>query len=723
MQKIALVGNPNTGKTTLFNSLTNLSEHVGNWHGVTVDNKEYSFLFNGEKLTIVDLPGTYSLNSFSFEEEVTQKYLLLNNTIVFNIVDGNNLKRNLYLTFDLLEKGINPILIINYKNELQKNGIAIYTKKLEEELKIKVFLINAKNKRETQKMLVDAIEYIKHNKSTQRAYKSYLKIVNLYKNELSKIIPQKNLENLSQKYFVKPNYLLKCVLENNTLIINELNLDESALLNLQSFIKNHDTLSVFSQNKYKLIEDTCAICVKNENKTIYGLSRLDKILLNKYLSIPIFLCIIALIFYFIFMGPGKFISELFTLLVNTVFFSRILALFKNITVNEFVINLIAEGLIGGALSVLSFLPQVVMLTSALNILEQTGYMSRLAFCTEDIFEKIGLSGKSVFALLMGFGCSTSATLSARTLEDKNSKIKTAMLTPYISCAAKLPLYLVVCGAYFNKYNFLIIFLIYLLGVLIAIIVSFILEKTLLPSKTNNFILEFPPIRKPSFILISKLALKDAKNFLIRVMSVIVSFSCMIWICQNCTFTLKYITNNNGESILNVLGKLFAFIFKPLGLNSAGIVSALICGIVAKEIIVSSLKIINSSENIVDTQGLSKSLTYVQSAIYLSPAASLSFLVFSSLYLPCISTMAVLKKEIGTKWTIFACLLEFVIAYILAFIVYRISLCYFNFGIISCLISLLAFTIFLLSILFVVKFFKKKNKCKYCINAKSCTHKC
>lgn len=668
MQKIALVGNPNTGKTTLFNSITNLNEHVGNWHGVTVAEKEATITFNNTQYSIIDLPGTYSLNSFSYEEEITSSYLKNNELLLLNVVDGNNLNRNLFLTLELLVNGYKPILIINMANELNKNGIKINAKKLEQSLGIKVYLIDAKVKKDVKDLF-------------------YKIINNSVENETSKCV--QNLIKQEKIYNVNSN-------------------------------KNYDEVVA---NRYNLVNEIYKNCVEKNNKKIYGFSKLDKVLLNKYLCLPIFLLIIATVFYITFMGVGKVLSEGLNNALNNFVFNPLINLINSLTVNQFVINLLTEGVIGSTISILSFLPQIILLFMCLNILESSGYMSRLAFSLEDIFSKVGLSGKVVFALLMGFGCSTTASLTSRTMEDKNSKIKTAMLTPYISCSAKLPLYIVVCGAYFKQYSFLIIFLLYLLGILVSILVSYILEKTILPSKTSSFILEFPALRKPNLVQLLKLAIIDAKNFLVRVGTVILTFSCIIWIAQNCTISLKYIENDSAKSILQVIGEKLSFLFKPLGFGFFGAVSALICGIVAKEIIVSSLKIINNvNENLSDSE-LSQSLTNIQSAIYFNPASSLSFLVFSSMYLPCVSSIGALKKEIGCKWTIFACLLEFVITYIISFIVYKVSLVYFECGIFSCLCSIFAFLIFLISLIFVIKFIKNKNKCKYCLNKQKCNKKC
>ncbi len=668
MQKLALVGNPNTGKTTLFNSLTNLTEHVGNWHGVTVDYKEQQISYNNNKISVVDLPGTYSLNSFSFEEEVTQNYLKNNNTIILNVCDANNLKRNLYLTLELLASNYKPVVVLNMANELKKYETLIDINKLEQFLGVPIFLVNANNKKEVKKLLTSVLKLNANN----------------FKNSNS---------------------------------INSLKLYEKSLQ--KSCLNNEDIQENKIQNRYQLIDEIFEKCINKSSKKVYGFGVLDKIVLNKHLAFPIFLFIMALTFFITFGPIGKFLSDIINSFIYKTVFNPVMALTESITASEFAINLIKDGVLGGVLSVVAFLPQVVLLFVCLNILEASGYLSRLAFVLEDVFAKVGLSGKSVFALLMGFGCSTTACLTSRGMDDKNSKIKTAMLTPYISCSAKLPLYLVVCGAYFQNISFFIIFLLYILGIIISLVVSFVLEKTILPSKTKSFIMEFPAFRKPQVKHLLKLALIDAKNFLIRVGTVILSFSCIIWIMQNCTFSLKYVGQSGSQSILQSVGKYLAFLFKPLGFGNYGAVCALICGVVAKEIIVSTLKIVNNLPDNSTSKELSKSFTNANSPVYFLPQSSLSFLVFSSTYLPCVSSIGVLKKEIGLKWTLFACVLEFAISYILAFVVYKIFDVYYNYGLITCLICGLCFAVFVICFVFIIKFFKSKNKCKYCIKNKSC----
>ena len=354
------------------------------------------------------------------------------------------------------------------------------------------------------------------------------------------------------------------------------------------------------------------------------------------------------------------------------------------------------------------------------MLEDSGYLSRVAFVFEDILGKVGLSGKSVYTLLMGFGCSTSAVLTARNMEDKNSKIKTGLVTPYMSCSAKFPIYSVLGGAFFGANNIFVIVGLYLLGVVVAILMSLIFEKTCLKSKEQSFILEFPPYRMMSAKRIFTLLWQNVKLFLIRVASLIVAMNVIVWLLSNFSFTFAYVGASGGVSILETMGRIISPIFAPLGFNSWGLVSALLAGLVAKEVIVSSIALFNGvDENALGA--ISNSLTNPSSAVFFARGASvLSYLVFCLLYFPCLATASVLSKEIGKKWTFIGVAIELIVAYVVSFIVYRLALAFESFGAVKVLICLLCLTVIIISILFVAK--RIKNK-KTCSNCKKCPNVC
>ena len=532
---------------------------------------------------------------------------------------------------------------------------------------------------------------------------------------VKKIITDKNLSIYKN---ITREFLYTKVLEQDEFILNKLQLSEHQIKELEKK-KDKCGYEKVSKIRYNYIDKICGNTIKNNVEKVYGYSKLDKILLNRYLCFPCFLLIMFLVFYLTFSGVGAVLTTGLSYILDICFAKPLMLLINNITSNAFVISFFEEAIIGGVCSVLGFLPQVVLLFFFLNLLEDSGYMSRLAFSLEDFFSKLGLSGKSVFTLLMSFGCSTTATMTSRNLEDKNSKIKTAILTPYLSCSAKLPIYAVICGAFFVKEKTWLIFGLYLLGVIVAILVSYFLEKTFLKSGEQSFILEFPPYRIPKLKRILKNILINSKQFLFRIGGIMLCFSIIIFIMQNCNFKFQF---GAEDTILKSLGKFFAPIFSPLGFGTWTVTATLICGIFAKEIIVSTMGIINNVGS-GSMSSLCESLLLSSSALYFTKASALSYLVFSLLYFPCMATISVLIKEIGFKWTMLSCVIQFVVAYLISFVIYKIYGYGLANGAMAMLISLLILIIIVFAIFKVKKYILSKNKCKNCAFNRNCGLKC
>ncbi len=662
--KILLVGNPNTGKTTLFNSLTKSNEHVGNWHGVTVSEKEKPFSAFEKKFVLVDLPGLYSLTPLSYEEEVASKYIFENSSCpIINICDINNLKRNLFLTLQLKEVSSEIILFVNtFQNIKNNKTLKEKIKQAESALKkldIKFFIGNAENKKDIQK------------------FKKLL--LNLKLNTNNQI---KKIENKYKK-------------ENNLNFLHE---------NREAFLKIN---SCFGSE------------IKGERA--YGNSKLDKILLNKYLALPIFFGILFLVFYLTFFSLGAALSDLLRELIQNVIGGQIVSWLRSVCSVAWVVDLVETGIIGGVGSILSFLPQVILLFFFLSLIEDSGYLARVAFLFEDIFAKVGLSGKSVYSLLMGFGCSTTAALTARNMEDKNAKIKTAILTPYMSCSAKLPIYAVIGGAFFGASNVLIIFGLYMLGVVVAILLSLFLEQKVLKSKAQSFILEFPAYRIPSPKRTLKILWENVKLFLIRIGTVIFSLNLIVWVLQSFSFGFKFVPTEGETSMLKAIGTVIAPIFIPLGFGNWGAASALIAGLAAKEIIVSSIAMFNGVDVLGDSMKSQtmRSITSPLSVVFFTPASALSFMVFCLLYSPCLATISVFKKEIGGKWTAISVALQFAIAYILALLTYNIYRLVEGLGAVNSIFIFFGIGLILVCLFYLYLKLKKRNFCSYCKDKSSC----
>ena len=689
MINVNLVGNPNTGKTTLFNSLTSSHEHVGNWHGVTVEEKSKCYKFKNEEINIVDLPGIYSMTSLSYEEKVACDYILKHkDRLIVNICDASNLQRNLYLTLGLMELGCHIILAVN---QIDKRPICkINFSELERLLNLRVVYINADNKKSVEK-LNDAI--LEESKILNNTYYNlpYIKKFNF--NDINKIVPNDTITF----------YKIK-ILEDDEEIKKKFNIK-----------KSFSQVDKVATERYRyideIIKNTCG-----EKQRIYGASKLDKILLNRYLALPIFICLIAISFYLTFFSLGAWLSDGLTFLLDKFVGQPLIDFLINVFGSDsWIIGLFQNAIIGGVGSILTFLPQVALLFFFLSLLEDSGYLSRVAFVFEDILGKVGLSGKSVYTLLMGFGCSTTAVLTARNMDDKNSKIKTGLLTPYMSCSAKFPIYAVLGGAFFGANNIWVIIGIYFLGVAVAILMSYIFEKTFLPSKKQSFILEFPPYRMMSFKRTFSLLWINVKLFVARVGTLIVAMNVIVWILSNFSFTFQYIVNTGGKSMLESLGKIFAPLFIPLGFNSWGPVSALIAGLVAKEVIVSSIAMFNGNGEL-SISALGQSLMDSSSAVYfVSGASVLSYLVFCLLYFPCLATISVLINEIGRKWTVIGVLLEFLVAYVVSMLVYFFALICQIYGVWKIILSVFATMIVLFSIRIIYKRIKNKKGCGKCEN--------
>lgn len=684
--------------------MTNKNQKTGNWHGVTNSESFGKFKVDGKAYILVDLPGIYSLSPLSFEEQVATNIVLANpDKLCLNICEQQNITRNLYLTLQLLEAGIQTILVVNTKNKKcfldleklsKKLGIVVLEFKNKKSIKnikqkIKEYkfqnikknnyfenLIKQNNFSLTQKgaKSLNASEIKKTNSNSSKLFlklknnklilkikksKLFLKIKN--KNKCENCQNCKNCENNP----IENHNLKKDIdftkFDENFLKIKLLERDE---VFLQKYDCNKDLCGQVAKARYDFVKQV--LQGQNLPKTIYGKSKLDKVLLNKVFALPLFFLILLAVFYLTFFSLGAFLGDLLTSFIGTIS-SAVTKYLCKIGLNGWFLDMIDGAIFGGIGSVLSFLPQVCLLFLFLSILEDSGYLSRVAFLFEDIFCKIGLSGKGVYTLLMGFGCSATSIMTARNMEDKNAKTKIALITPFFSCSAKLPIYAVIGGAFFGANNVFVIFGLYILGVVTGLLLCAILNKTLYKSKQQSFILEFAPLQFVGVGRLAKVVWENIKQFLIRIASVIVCVNVIVWIISNFSFDFRYVPIANCASMIESLGKILAPLFVPLGFGSWGAVSALLAGIIAKEVVVSSIAIFNGVNH--NESKFSQSLSDPASAVFFTPQSALSFLTFCLLYTPCVSALAVVKGELGTKFAFVSFFGQILIAYFSSFFLY------------------------------------------------------
>lgn len=602
MQKVILAGNPNTGKTTLFNTITRSSEHAGNWHGVTVEVKEKGFSFNNNKYLLCDLPGIYSLDSYSKEEEISAEYIEKNkDAIVVCIVDANNLRRNLYLALELKERTNRLIIAVNMAKEVK----GLNEVSLSKELGAWVVKIDARKKKSVS-CLLEEIEKMQ----------------------------EKRVEPAPRRARAKA-------------------------FSLQEFERE-------SKFKFIVIDKILTKCGYNP-QGYYGYSKLDKFMLNGFWAFVLFAIIMGAVFFITFGSVGSFLSSIIGRLFEVIE-SFIMQKLETFIVSEPLLRFIEEGVMGGALTVLTFMPQIVLLFLCLNLLEDIGYLSRVAFMFDGLFKKVGLTGRSAFSLIMGFGCTTTACLTTRNLDSKSLRNRTTLLLPYMSCSAKLPIYAVICSAFFDKYKPLIVLALYLFAILLMLIVSLVFKAAEKGKEQDTFMLEMPKYRFPNAKKIFKDALTSAKDFFVRVGGVLLISSMVVFLLYNFSFKLEYTIATGADSILESVAKVLSVIFVPLGFESVGAVVAIISGIVAKEMVVSSLAIINGTT----VAGLAYTLNLASSNVHFTTLSAISFLVFVLLYTPCVSAVISMKKEIGLKNAMFSVVLQFLMAYFMSMLVYGLG---------------------------------------------------
>lgn len=664
----ALVGNQNCGKTTLFNQLTGANQHVGNFPGVTVDRKDGQ-IKNHPEATVTDLPGIYSLSPYTNEEIVTRDFLIQNKPRgIINIVDATNIERNLYLTMQLIEMDIPMVLALNMMDEVRENGGTIQVNRLEEALGIPVIPISAAKNEGIGELIEHAIHVARYDECPGRLdfcdangengqaaiHRCIHAVVHL-------------IEDHAKKAEIPARFAATKLVEGDKLILQQLGLDRNEEETLEHMIHEmeeecaKDREAALADMRFKFIEKVCTQTVVKpmESKAHARSVKADKILTGKYTALPAFAAIMGLIFWLTFGVIGAGLSDWLSVGIDIVtdFADRALTAYG---LNPVVHSLIVDGIFAGVGSVLSFLPIIVVLFFFLSILEDSGYMARIAFVMDKLLRKIGLSGRSFVPMIIGFGCSVPAIMATRTLSSERDRKMTILLTPFMSCSAKLPIYALFTYAFFPKYRALVMVGLYFTGIIVGVLFSLLLKNTAFQGEPVPFVMELPNYRLPSLKSVGMLIWDKAKDFITKAFTIIFMASIVIWFLQTFDVRLNVVVDSK-DSLLALIGGFAAPVFVPLGFGDWRISTALITGFTAKESVVSTLTVLFGG----DMSALNTLFT---------PFSALVFLVFTLLYTPCVAAIASVKREMGTARSAFlVVIMQCVIAWIVAFAVRMIGM--------------------------------------------------
>ncbi|XRP96576.1 ferrous iron transport protein B [Methanocaldococcus sp. 16A] len=656
--EIALIGNPNVGKSTLFNALTGENVYIGNWPGVTVEKKEGEFEFNGEKFKVVDLPGVYSLTANSIDEVVARDYIINEKPdLVVNIVDATALERNLYLTLQLMEMGANLLLALNKMDLATSLGIEIDVNKLEKILGVRVVPLSAVKKMgidELKKAIFEAVNNKKLAEIKYPHFEPYIKkIVSILQKDEN--LKKYNLRYLAIKLLEKDNYVEEIV--KNSKVWNELNPVLDNILKELSKKYGEAELGIVEE-RYKVIDKIVKEAVKKKSGKLTTTQMLDDVLTDEKIGTLLMIPFLWMLFKFTFDVSAPFsamIEHIFGFLAEVV---------KSSISNKLIASLLADGIISGVGAVLVFFPILAFLFFALSFLEDSGYMARIPFIADRVMNKFGLPGKAVIPLVMGFGCNVPAIMAARTIEDKKDRILTILINPLISCSARLPIYALFAGALFSKYQGIVIISMYALGLVLALITAVLFRNFVFKTSPSYLIVELPPYHIPHLNIVLKNTWESVYDFLRKAGTIIVFGVTLVWLLSiyGPSGYLGVEALENPQIIANsyvaLIGKTLAPIFSPMGWDWRAC-SALVFGVIAKEVVVGTLAMLYGVGE--------ENLTHIIVNAF-TPVSALAFMAFSSLYLPCIATLAVIKHEIGWRWALFAVAYGIALAYVVALII-------------------------------------------------------
>lgn len=659
----ALAGNQNCGKTTLFNQLTGSNQHVGNFPGVTVDRKDGEIIGHSKTL-VTDLPGIYSLSPYTSEEIVSREHLLNERPCgIINIVDATNIERNLYLTMQLMELDVPVVLALNMMDEVRGNGGHIRVNDMEEELGIPVVPITAAKNEGVEELIEHALHIAKYQEKPGRTdfcdKDDHGGAVHRCLHGIMHLI-----EDHAKEAGIPVRFAASKCVEGDTLVIEKLKLTNNELEMIEHIIcqmeeeRGLDRAAAIADMRFSFITKLCsrAVVKPKESKEHERSRKIDKILTGKYTAIPTFILIMGLVFFLTFNVIGAFFQNLLQMGIDALA-SLLENAFIKWNVNATLNDLIIDGIFGGVGSVVSFVPIIVTLFFFLSMLEDSGYMARVAFVMDKLLRKLGLSGRSIVPLLIGFGCTVPGVMASRTLPSERDRKMTILLTPFMSCSAKLPIYGFFTALFFPKYEALVMIALYFLSMALGIVTALIFKKTLFKGEPVPFVMELPNYRIPGAKNVIHLLKDKAKDFLERAFTVIFLATIVVWLLQNFDFTFSRAINAD-TSILAIISGFIAPIFKPMGLNDFRIVTSLITGFLAKESVVSTLTVLFGG-----TAAVSAAL---------SPLSAAALLVFCLLYTPCAASIAAVKREMGIKWAGFMMIFQCAVAWIMSLAVYTVG---------------------------------------------------
>jgi len=663
--KIAFIGNPNCGKTTLFNAYTGANLKTANWPGVTVEKKEGFFVFKQNDIFVTDLPGTYSLSSYTLEERLSRKYIIDEEAdVIIDVVDASALERNLYLALQLIELKKPLVIALNMMDIVEERGMKIDIFKLSEMLGVKVVPVCARKRNGLDELMEAAFEVFKsHNEDkSQQGNSESDSSPFIYNSDLEFKISE-IIERFKLKYPYIDNgrwYAVK-FLEHDTEVKKEY------IISLDDIIDKNYEEEIIKQ-KYDFAESISSKVIINKTEKNVLTDKIDSVVTNEFFAVPIFFCIMAVIFFLTFF-VGDYLKGYIEECL-TIFSDFVITMLQKVDCSDFMCSLIIDGIIAGVGGIITFLPNIFILFIGLAFLEDSGYMSRVAYAMDGIMSRIGLSGRAFIPMLLGFGCTVPAVMASRTLENSRDRLKTILITPFMSCSARLPIYLIISEIFFGNYAVFAAISMYITGIFAAVIIALILNRFKRFKEYSYLLIELPEYKIPNLRTVFIYAWEKVKDYLTKAGTTIFIASVILWFLLN--FNISGFSGSMENSFAAEISKILIPVMAPLGLGSWQVITALISGIAAKEVVVSSMSILFNISNISSAEGMSKLYTSL-AEVGFSSINAYSFMLFCLLYIPCAATIGTIKKETGSfKWVFANIFLQFATAWSVSFLFYFIA---------------------------------------------------